>query len=166
MKKKLFTFIFLFAIMLAALIIYFTNKSPSTIAPFSNIVWGNTLENICESEGNTYENSLSISGGYNYIYPKQYLGFDGYIQYNIDDSNTLCGISWFCISNDQQTSNKIYDSIKKDTISHLGKENDLDTSNVYTGKKWETKDSNIMLISFSQNNEYAVQISYLLKEDD
>ena len=109
--------------------------------------------------------NVDINYLYNYIYPKQYLGIDGYIQYNIDDNGILCGISWFYIADNQQNADRAYESIIKDTTSHLGKENEWDTSNIYTGKKWETKNSNVMLISFSQNNEYAVQISYLLKDD-
>ncbi len=164
MKKNILRTIILFSFIFTAITICIINKKPASIAPFTDIVWGNSLDDIQESEGDSYEKSLSMSGGYNYIYPKQYLETDGYVQYNINDNGILCGISWFYITNVQQNADEIYSSIQKDTSSYLGKENSLDTSNIYTGKKWETNESNIILISFSQNNEYAVQISYLLKE--
>ena len=142
------------------------NTSSAAIAPFTTVTWGSTLESICESEGNEYESSLSMSGGYNYIFPKQYLSCDGYIQYNIDDTGTLAGVSWFYIGNDQTTATEIYTAIQKDTTSNLGSQESLDSSNIYSGTKWETDDSNVLLVSFAQNGEYAVQISYLYKSTD
>lgn len=163
MKKKLLFLITLFTFILTLFTACTQNISSSSIAPFTVITWESSLESICESEGNEYESSLSMSGGYNYIFPKEYLGYAGYIQYNINDAGTLAGVSWFYIGNDQTTANEIYTAIQKDTTANLGSQESLDSSNIYSGNKWETDDSNVLLVSFSQNNEYAVQISYLHK---
>lgn len=166
MKKKLLLLITLFTFMLALFTACTPNTSSASIAPFTNATWESSLESICESEGNEYESSLSMSGGYNYIFPKQYLGCDGYVQYNIDDAGTLAGVSWFYIGNDEKTASEIYTAIQKDTTANLGSQESLDSSNIYSGNKWETADSNVLLVSFSQNGEHAVQISYLLKSTD
>ena len=166
MKKKILLLITLFTFMLTIFTGCSSNVSSTSIAPFANITWESTLDSICEYEANEYESSLSMSGGYNYIFPKQYLGFDGCVQYNLDDAGKLVGVSWFYIGNDQKTANDIYTAIYKDTTNNLGNQDSLDDSNIYTGNRWETDDSNVLLISFSQNNEYAVQISYLLKDTD
>ena len=135
-----------------------------TDVPFTEVTWNSTLEQICEAEGADYEESLSMAGGNNYIYANQYLGYDGFVQYNIDDTGNLAGISWFYIGNDFATANEIYEAIEKDTSSLLGKVEPIDSSNIHAGYKWETKDCTVFLIAFAQNEEYAVQISYLIKD--
>ena len=44
-----------------------------TIAPFTQAVWDSTLEHICSFEGEEYEQTVSVYGGYSYIFPKTYL---------------------------------------------------------------------------------------------
>lgn len=160
MKKKLLLPVILLVLFLTA-----CGQTDNSIAPFTDVKWGNTLEQICEIEGSEYEESLSMSGGYNYIYPKQYLDFDGYVKYNIDEDGTLSGISWYYIGDDDLETVRMYSAIRDDTTKHFGKEVPLDNSNIYSGIQWEDEDSKVMLISFAQNDEYAVQISYLLKEE-
>ena len=137
-----------------------------TAVPFTEITWDNTLDQIYDLEGTVYEKSLSMAGGYNYIFAKKYLNFDGYIQYNIDDNDTLSGISWYYIGNDQNLAKEIYTTIQEHTSSILGRVEPIHSSNIHSGYKWETDDCTIFLISFAQNEEYAVQISYLLKSED
>lgn len=60
---------------------------------------------------------------------------------------------------------KMYSAIREDTTKYLGKETPLDNSNIYSGIQWENENSKVMLISFAQNDEFAVQVSYLLKEE-
>ena len=48
--------------------------------------------------------------------------------------------------------------------SLLGQVEPIDSSNIHSGYKWETEDCNVYLIAFAQNEEYAVQISYLIKD--
>ena len=161
MKKKLL----LPAILLVLLFTACGQKGDTSIAPFTEVKWGSTLDQICEFEGSEYEESLSMSGGYNYIYPKQYLGFDGYVKYNIDDNGSLSNVSWYYIGNDELETVKMYSAIREDTTKYLGKETPLDNSNIYSGIQWENENSKVMLISFAQNDEFAVQVSYLLKEE-
>ena len=161
MKKKLLLPIIAVIFLLTAC---GQTANSTAIAPFTEVVWGSSLNEICELEGDAYTESLSMAGGYNYIYPKQYLDYDGYVQYNIDDEGALSSVSWFYIGNDETLASDIYNAIHEKNTTTLGEEKPLDVSNVYSGNKWETSDSNVMLISFSQEGEYAVQISYLIKE--
>ena len=161
MKKKLLLPIVLLILLLSAC----GQKGKDSIAPFTAVKWESTLDQICEIEGAEYEESLSMSGGSNYIYPKQYLNFDGYVKYNIDDEGTLSGVSWYYIGNDDLETVKMYSAIREDTTKFFGKETPLDSSNIYSGIQWEDEDSKVMLISFAQNDEYAVQITYLLKKE-
>ena len=157
-----------FLVLIFALLFLFTacgqKDTVSTTVPFTEVTWDSSLDQICEAEGTNYEKSLSMAGGNNYIYPSQYLEYDGFIQYNIDDNDKLCGISWYYIGNDHATVNGIYEAIVKHTSSLLGQVEPIDSSNIHSGYKWETEDCNVYLIAFAQNEEYAVQISYLIKD--
>lgn len=135
-----------------------------TIAPFTQAVWDSTLEHICSFEGEEYEQTVSVYGGYSYIFPKTYLDTKGSIQYMFDGDEKLVGVAWFYIGNNQETAEDIYDSLNTETTQLFGKTDSNDDSTLYTSKKWTVDGRSILLVNFSQNDEYAVQISYISEE--
>ena len=133
----------------------------STIAPFTEAVWESTLEDVVAFEGAEYETTVSVYGGNSYIFPKKYLDYDGYVQYMFDDKNALVGAAWFYIGNSKSTANDMYEAIKEETSSLFGKEESLMDSSYYGGNKWKLNDRSVLLVTFSQDDEHAVQISYI-----
>ena len=164
MKKNLCKLFSMIAISLSIIISCGQDTTLATIAPFTSAVWDSTLDEISELEGTEYESTVSVYGGYNYIFPKQYLDYDGSIQYMFDDKEKLVGVGWFYIGNNQEDAKTISEALREDTSSRFGEGGNLMDSDMYNGYKWELKDRSILLVRFSQNDEYAVQISYISNE--
>ena len=92
---------------------------------------------------------------------KEYLGFNGSIQYMFDDKENLAGIAWFFIGDDQQEAENIYQVIFQECSQKYGGQKKPSVNQMYQTAQWELSDSSVILVSFSQNQEYAVQISYI-----
>lgn len=133
----------------------------STVAPFTEAVWESTVEDIITAEGTEYETTVSVYGGDSYIFPKKYLNYDGYVQYMFDGNKALVGVAWFYIGDSKSTASEMYEAIKAETNSLFGKEESLMDSDYYGGNKWSLDDRSVLLVTFSQDDEHAVQISYI-----
>ena len=80
------------ALILIAVLTAGCQKSEGT-CPFTDISWGDTLEDITELEGDSSESYDSIYDGTTYTFPKEYIGLKGTIKYSFDDKDRLVGIS-------------------------------------------------------------------------
>ena len=81
-----------------------------------------------------------------------------------DDKENLAGIAWFSIGDDQQEAEQIYQTIYEESNKKYGTQKDTSTNQMYQTAQWELSDCSVILVSFSQNQEYAVQISYISNE--
>lgn len=164
MKKYLFRILLILTLCFTSLTSCKKDTASSNAFPFTEATWTSTLEDICSMETEEYEETVSVYGGYSYIFPKEYLGFEGSVQYMFDDKEQLVGIAWFYIGNQEELAEDIYESIYQEHKKLYGTEETLPENQMYHSAQWELEDRSIIMVSFSQNEEYAVQVSHISQD--
>lgn len=135
-------------------------------APFTEAEWSSTPEEVIALEGEhsnpaEYTTTDSVYGGTCYIFPKEYLGYEGSIKYMYDAENSLACVAWSYGTPDAKAVSDLYEEIHSQTTEKYGE--GLRTAKHYSnmGDKWSLESGNILLITFITEKNAALQYSYL-----
>lgn len=101
-------------------ILTLTGCSSSLKAPFTEITWENTLEDVKKTEGELLETLDSGNGETTYCYAKSYKGIDGDAQYTFDKDGKLIYIAWQCSVDSSEELDDIYEAILEETTNQYG----------------------------------------------
>ena len=132
------------------------------ICPFTEITWDNTVDDIFALEGENYEEGESLYYGDSYVYPKEYKGFDGTIQYMFDEDGKLASMVWLYSNEDGDEIFDLYKEITYELIDEYG-EGSLDSSfaSQVGGNVWYLDGGNIILMASLVADYKAVQFSFV-----
>lgn len=132
------------------------------ICPFTEIKWDNTVEDIFALEGEDYEEGESLYYGDSYVYPKEYKGFDGTIQYMFDEKDNLACMVWLYSSDSHDEIWNLYEEITNELTEEYG-EGGLDSAfaSQVGGDVWYLDGGNIILMASLVDEYKAVQFSFV-----
>lgn len=153
------------ALILIAVLTAGCQKSKNT-CPFTDISWGDTLEDITELEGDSSESYDSIYDGTTYTFPKEYIGLKGTIKYTFDDKDRLVGISWMYECSDSEDLRAVYDKIHAEAYESLGESGYKLNSDKFAemaspSDVWYLKSGNVILNTVDSSELKALQYTYL-----
>lgn len=155
----------LFLVILSALFIGGCQKKEIK-CPFTTIVWGNTLEDIKELEGNDGETYDSIYDGTTYAFPKEYDGLAGTVKYMFNGEDKLVSISWMYEAEDSKDLAAVYEKIHGEAEKMLGKSgfkyNREELEKVAApGDVWYLESGNVVLTTVDASDLKALQYTFL-----
>lgn len=137
-------------------------STQKVICPFTEIKWENTAEDIFALEGENYEEGESLYYGDSYVYPKEYKGYDGTIQYMFDEDGKLASMVWLYSNEDGDEIFDLYKEITYELIDEYG-EGSLDSAfaSQVGGNVWYLDGGNIILMASLVADYKAVQFSFV-----
>lgn len=132
------------------------------VCPFTEIKWENTVEDIFALEGENYEEGESLYYGDSYVYPKEYKGYNGTIQYMFDEKDKLACMVWLYSSESHDEVFGLYEEITKELTDEYG-EGGLDSAfaSQVGGNVWYLDGGNIILMASLVDEYKAVQFSFV-----
>jgi len=138
-----------------------STPSSNTIAPFSDLNWNSTVDDILDSENVKHSTYDSVYGGLCYTYPKEYNGYKGTVKYMLNEEEELMAIAWTYSSENTQLLNALYDNIHDSISQKYGKSGqEAEGVNNY-GDVWYLDEGNILLSLMLTSDVKALQYSYL-----
>lgn len=136
-------------------------KSDSTPAPFSELTWDSTYDEMVAIEGKETDSYDSIYNGTTYAYNGNFLNHDGSVKYMYDDKEKLACISWEYTAKSPEDLKAVYDEILKDLTKKYGESGYQSGNSTNSGNVWYREEGNIILSSVSTKNINAILCSYL-----
>ncbi|MDO5574891.1 MAG: hypothetical protein Q4G60_13040, partial [bacterium] len=138
------------------------DAAADVVAPFSEVGWDSSVEDVKNMEGNSPETYDSVYGGTTYSYSKEYLGRMGTIKYMFDDKDMLMNIAWAYGSDSEDELYTLYDEINQsvnDIHGESGYQADSNASNY--GNVWYLESGDIILSTMVTADNKALQYAYL-----
>jgi len=133
--------------------------SKSSAAPFTNLSFDSTIEDMYEQEGNDYSTKDSVYGD-TYVYDCTYNEMDGSVSYSFDDETLSC-VSFLYTSDDGDDITEKYETLHLTLEKKYGESGEYKTdSNTYKDI-WRLKNGNIMLIGMVSSDYNAILYTYL-----
>lgn len=157
--RKVLCLIFIFVMSTSCL---FGCGAKEVTCPFTEIKWENTVEDIFALEGENYEEGESLYYGDSYVYPKEYKGYNGTIQYMFDEKDKLACMVWLYSSESGDEISDLYKEITEELTAEYG-EGGLDSAfaSQVGGNVWYLDGGNIILMASLVDEYKAVQFSYV-----
>lgn len=157
--------LFFSCILLALLCACGGQKSVSDpAAPFTELTWEATAQDMIAVEGENYETYPSVYNGTTYTYPKQYLGKDGTIKYMFDQDGALMSAAWAFSSENVGVLQDLYDEIEASVNASFGESGysaDETNSVGNYGNVWYLEQGDIILNTMITSEAKALQYAYL-----
>lgn len=160
--KQLRKVVCLILVFLMSMSCLFGCAAKEVICPFTEIKWENTVEDIFALEGEKYEEGESLYYGDSYVYPKEYKGFEGTIQYMFDEKGKLASMVWLYSSDSGDEILDLYEEISKELTNEYG-EGGLSSAfaSQVGGNVWYLDGGNIILMASLVADYKAVQFSFV-----
>lgn len=136
-------------------------KSDSAPAPFSELTWDSSYDDMIALEGKEINSYDSIYNGTTYAYNRSFLDHDGSIKYMYDDKEKLVCIAWEYTAKSPEDLKEVYDEIVKDLTKKYGDSEYQSGNSTNNGNVWYRKEGNIILSSVSTKNINAILYSHL-----
>lgn len=157
--KKLLT-----ALLFSAILISGCGKeadSNGLSAPFTDVTWETTPEELKEEFGLDYEGYDSIYGGITYSYKTDYDNYSGVVKYMYDGNDELKCVALALSFSEDGEQSEAYEKLHSEIVSKYG-EGGFNTEN-YTSKGdvWYRESGDILISAMTTNTQKAVQYSYL-----
>lgn len=132
------------------------------ICPFTDIKWENTVDDIFALEGENYEEGESLYYGDSFVYPKEYKGYNGTIQYMFDEKGKLASMVWLYSSDSSDEVYDLYEEITNELTDEYG-EGGLNSAfaSQVGGNVWYLDGGNIILMASLVDEYKAVQFSFV-----
>lgn len=138
--------------------------SEDSVAPFTDLSWSASTEDMIAAEGRDYETYPSVYNGTTYTYPKQYLGKDGTVKYMFDENGALMSAAWAFSSENIGVLQDLYNEINASVNASFGESgyNADGTNSVGNyGNVWYLEQGDIVLSTMITSEAKALQYAYL-----
>ncbi len=136
-------------------------KTDVAPAPFSELTWNTTYDEMVALEGKETNSYDSVYDGTTYAYKGNFLNHDGSIKYMYDDKEKLVCISWEYTAKSPEDLKKVYNELLEDLTDKYGESGYKSGNSTNSGNVWYRKEGNIILSSVSTKNINAILCSYL-----
>lgn len=162
-STKLLKISFLFLLLPALLLPLGCGKGNpgSPAAPFSDVSWDDSLEDILSYEGDGYSTYASVYGGTCYTYPKAYQERQGTIKYMFDGEERLMCVAWACSADEEQELYSLYDILEESVDDKVSGDAPGESQPSNTGRVWYREEGNIILSLMITSDLKALQYAYL-----
>ncbi len=138
-----------------------SQRKDSVECPFTDITWGNTLEEVLALEGEPVNSYDSTYGGMTYVFDgKEYDGMTGSIKYLFDDEDKLVSMAWMYIPKDNDDRDAVYEDLYDQTEKWYGDCGFESNQETAKGAVWYLEDGNIMIGVMSTGVNEAIQYQY------
>lgn len=127
--------------------------------PFTDVTWGNTLEEIISSSGEPIETRDSIYNGKSYLFSKEYKGHEGTVYYIFDETEKLVSMAWGYSTDSSEELSTLYDELCAEITAEYG-ESDY-TPQLGDGNVWYMDEGNIVLFNIDTAEYKALQLNYV-----
>ena len=159
MKKRNVLRVLIVVCLSTALLTTGCKSKETTAAPFTELNWESTLEDMQSAYGTDYETTLSYVGD-TYIYSGEYEKMAGQIRYSFAD-DTLASAVFIYESEDGEELASIYDSLHSKYETKYGESGEYETSATTMTDIWRLDTGNIMLVALISSDYNAIMVSYL-----
>lgn len=131
------------------------------VAPFSEIGWASTLDDIIAAEGDGYDTYDSTYGGLCYTWPKEYNGHEGTIKYMLDENDALMCIAWAYGAEDAESLDVLYQELYDSVSAENGDSTPQSQGVGNYGDVWYRDAGSILLTVMVTAENHALQYAYM-----
>lgn len=139
-------------------------SAAQTIAPFSDMNWESTVEDILASSTEPYDSYDSVYGGLCYTFPCPYQDKEGIVKYMLDENDRLLCIAWTFSATSSDELQSLYQSIHGQLQEQYGDGGYNTDAGTNYGDVWYLESGDIVLTAMDTSENKALQYAYLHPE--
>ncbi len=129
-------------------------------APFSELTWESSFDDMVSLEGEAEEGRPSVYGGLAYDYPKSYEGREGTVTYMYNEEEQLVSIAWSYSAPSPEELDAAYQKLYDQIAEQNGESEKAAGYNNY-GDIWRRKEGNIILSAVATDEMSLLLYSHL-----
>lgn len=129
-------------------------------APFTELTFESTMEEVRNTEGEEIKNYPSLYNGTTYVFNKSYLENEGTIKYMTDRDDNIMSVAWAYTSENEDALNLLYSTILSDLKKTYGEPENADGVNNFV-EIWRLDEGHILLTAVNTTDLKALQLAYV-----
>lgn len=137
------------------------SNSTALEAPFTDVTWETTDEELKAKLGTDYEAYDSVYGGITYSYKAEYDDFSGVVKYMYDDKKELKCVALALSFEDAKSQSAAYEKLHSELVEEYGESGFNSKNYTSQGDVWYRENGDILISAMTTNTQKAVQYSYL-----
>lgn len=136
-------------------------NTTKSVAPFTDVTWESTLEEITSKYGDAAKTYDSIYGGTTYVYDTSYEGRNGSVKYMFDDKCSLMCVAFTYLAETPEEVLSLYEPLHASLVKSYGESGYNTTQDTNYGDVWYRDEGDIIISCMVTSEQNSLQYSYL-----